>query len=115
MTGRCLLRDPLVNFSMMTVSTHLMFQGGKAQAAIDLYASVFPRFAVVSMEKYVPSDPTPGLIKIAKSILAGTHGSYRQSGTAQVWISRHRCPCLSISMGLLTWIGRSRDLPTAVT
>jgi predicted 3-demethylubiquinone-9 3-methyltransferase (glyoxalase superfamily) len=51
---------------MMSVSTHLMFQGGKAQAAVDLYASVFPGFTVVSVEKYGPGDPTPGLIKIAK-------------------------------------------------
>ena len=43
-----------------------MFQGGKAQAALDLYAPVFPRFVVVSMEKYVAGDPTPGLVKIAK-------------------------------------------------
>jgi predicted 3-demethylubiquinone-9 3-methyltransferase (glyoxalase superfamily) len=50
----------------MSVSTHLMFQGGKAQGALDLYASVFPSFTVVSMEKYGPSDPTPGFIKIAK-------------------------------------------------
>jgi predicted 3-demethylubiquinone-9 3-methyltransferase (glyoxalase superfamily) len=43
-----------------------MFQRGKAQAAVDLYTSVFPGFTVVSMEKYGPSDPAPGLIKIAK-------------------------------------------------
>jgi predicted 3-demethylubiquinone-9 3-methyltransferase (glyoxalase superfamily) len=51
---------------MMTVSTHLMFQGGKAQAAVDLYASVLPGFTVLSVEKYGPGDPTAGLIKIAK-------------------------------------------------
>jgi len=56
---------------MMNVSTHLMFQGGKAQAAIELYASVFSRFVVVSMEKYAPGDPTPGLIKIAKIDFGG--------------------------------------------
>ena len=50
----------------MSVCTHLMFQGGKAQAALDLYASVFPGFTVVSVEKYGPGDPTPGLLKIAK-------------------------------------------------
>jgi predicted 3-demethylubiquinone-9 3-methyltransferase (glyoxalase superfamily) len=43
-----------------------MFQDGKAQTAIELYASVFPLFTVVSMEKYGPGDPTPGFIKIAK-------------------------------------------------
>ena len=43
-----------------------MFQGGRAQAAVDLYASIFPGFTVMSMEKYGPSDNTPGLIKNAR-------------------------------------------------
>jgi predicted 3-demethylubiquinone-9 3-methyltransferase (glyoxalase superfamily) len=43
-----------------------MFQSGKAQAALDLYASVFPGFKVMSMDKYGPGHATPGLIKIAK-------------------------------------------------
>lgn len=51
---------------MVSVCTHLMFQCGKAQAALDLYASVFPGFTVVSIEKYGPDDDTPGLIKTAK-------------------------------------------------
>ena len=51
---------------MTSVCTHLMFQDGKAQAAIDLYNSVFPGFTVVSIEKHGPDDATPGLIKIAK-------------------------------------------------
>ena len=50
----------------MSVCTHLMFQGGKAQAALDLYASVFPGFTVVSIEKYGRNNDTPGLIKTAK-------------------------------------------------
>ena len=51
---------------MTSVCTHLMFQSGKAQAALDLYLSVFPGFTVVSIEKYGPDDDTPGLIKIAE-------------------------------------------------
>ena len=51
---------------MTSVSTHLMFQSGKAQTALDLYQSVFPGFTVVSIEKYGPDDDTPGLVKIAK-------------------------------------------------
>ena len=50
----------------MSVSTHLMFQGGKAQGALDLYASIFSGCALVSMEKYGATDATPGFIKIAK-------------------------------------------------
>jgi predicted 3-demethylubiquinone-9 3-methyltransferase (glyoxalase superfamily) len=51
---------------MMSVSTHLMFQGGKAHAAVELYASVFPGFTVVSVEKYGSGDPAPGLINMAE-------------------------------------------------
>jgi predicted 3-demethylubiquinone-9 3-methyltransferase (glyoxalase superfamily) len=51
---------------MTSVSTHLMFQGGSAQAAVDLYASVFPGFTVVSMEKAEPDGDTPGFIKMAR-------------------------------------------------
>jgi len=43
-----------------------MFQDGKAQAALDLYTSVFPGFTVVSIENYGPDDGTPGLVKTAK-------------------------------------------------
>lgn len=50
---------------MISVSTHLMFQGGKAQAALDLYASVFSDFIVSSVERYGGDHPNAGLIKIA--------------------------------------------------
>ena len=50
---------------MMSVSTHLMFQRGKAQAAIDLYASIFPGFTVVSVEHYGPNEDAAGLLKTA--------------------------------------------------
>ena len=51
---------------MTSVCTHLMFQSGKAQAALDLYNSVFPGFVVVLIDKYGPDHDTPGLIKAAK-------------------------------------------------
>lgn len=50
----------------MTVSTHLMFQNGKAEAALDLYRSVFPGFSVTSVDKYGPENNASGLIKIAE-------------------------------------------------
>lgn len=56
---------------MSTVSTHLMFQKGKAQAALDLYVTVFSGFKVVSVEKYGPSDHTPNLIKTAEVDFSG--------------------------------------------
>ena len=43
-----------------------MFQDGNAEAALDLYASVFPKFKVVSMDKYGSDSDTPDLIKIAE-------------------------------------------------
>ncbi len=48
-----------------------MFQEGKAQAALDLYASVFSGFKVVSVEKYGTNDGTPGLVKIAEVDFSG--------------------------------------------
>ena len=50
----------------MTVSTHLMFQNGKAESALNLYQSVFPGFSVTSIEKYGPEDDASGQIKIAE-------------------------------------------------
>ena len=50
----------------MTVSTHLMFQNGKAEAALDLYRSVFPGFSVTSVDKYGPENDASGQIKIAE-------------------------------------------------
>ncbi|MGI9422706.1 MAG: hypothetical protein ACR2PA_05900 [Hyphomicrobiaceae bacterium] len=44
----------------MTVSTHLMFQDGKAEAALGLYRSVFPGFSVTSVEKYGREDDASG-------------------------------------------------------
>lgn len=43
-----------------------MFQNGKAQAALDLYRSVFPGFSVTSVDKYGPEDSASGQIKIAE-------------------------------------------------
>ena len=50
----------------MTVSTHLMFQNGKAAAALDFYRSVFPGFSVTSVDKYGPGDDAAGQIKVAE-------------------------------------------------
>ncbi|MGI9521778.1 MAG: VOC family protein [Hyphomicrobiaceae bacterium] len=51
---------------MTFVCTHLMFQDGKAQAALDLYTSVFPGFTVVLVEKFSPEEASPDFIKFAK-------------------------------------------------
>ena len=56
---------------MMTVSTHLMFQG-EAKAAIEFYASVFPGFSVDRMDLYKEGETgSVGLIKEARATLCG--------------------------------------------
>lgn len=49
-----------------------MFQGGAAQAALDLYISSFPDSGIVRVEKYTEGDPGPvGTIKVAVFMLCG--------------------------------------------
>ena len=49
-----------------------MFQGGVAQAALDLYCSTFPDSRLVRVERYVPGEPGPaGTIKVAVFTLCG--------------------------------------------
>lgn len=50
---------------MTKISTHIMFQDG-AEAALKLYASIFPDFSVGTVEKYGPDEfGTEGTIKRA--------------------------------------------------
>ena len=49
-----------------------MFQGGCAQAALDLYFSAFPDSGIVRIEKYADGEPGPaGTIKVAVFTLCG--------------------------------------------
>ena len=49
-----------------------MFQGGAAQAALDLYVSTFPDSGLLRIEKYEEGDPGPaGTIKVAVFTLCG--------------------------------------------
>ena len=49
-----------------------MFQGGAAQAALDLYFSIFPDSGIVRVEKYTEGEPGPvGTIKVALFTLCG--------------------------------------------
>ena len=50
---------------MTSVSTHIMFQNGDAQAALDLYSSVFSDFKIASIKKNGPEDAAPGTVGIA--------------------------------------------------
>jgi len=57
---------------MTTARPFLMFQGGTAQAALDLYFSIFPNSSLVRIEKYAEGEPGPvGSIKVAVFTLCG--------------------------------------------
>jgi predicted 3-demethylubiquinone-9 3-methyltransferase (glyoxalase superfamily) len=51
---------------MTTARPFLMFQGGTARAALDLYFATFPRSGIVRVEHYGAAGPGPaGTIKVA--------------------------------------------------
>lgn len=57
---------------MTTARPFLMFQGGVAQAALDLYFSTFPDSRMVRVERYGAGGPGPaGTIKVATFTLCG--------------------------------------------
>ena len=57
---------------MTTARPFLMFQGGRAQAALDLYFATFPDSGMVRVERYGHGDPGPaGTIKVAVFTLCG--------------------------------------------
>ena len=57
---------------MTTASPFLMFQGGSAQAALDLYFATLPDSRMVRVERYAQGDPGPaGTIKVAVFTLCG--------------------------------------------
>lgn len=57
---------------MTTARPFLMFQGGIAQAALDLYFATFPDSRMVSVDRYGPGEPGPaGTIKVAIFTICG--------------------------------------------
>ena len=57
---------------MTTATPFLMFQGGVAQAALDLYLATFPDSREVRVERYAKGEPGPeGTIKVARFTLCG--------------------------------------------
>lgn len=57
---------------MTTAKPFLMFQGGSAQAALDLYFATFPDSGMVKVERYASGEPGPaGTIKVAVFTLCG--------------------------------------------
>src|SRR5215471_11761060 len=58
---------------MTTATPFLMFQGGIAQSALDLYFATFPDSRMVRVERYAQSEsgPPAGSIKVAVFTLCG--------------------------------------------
>ncbi len=57
---------------MTTAKPFLMFQGGVAQAALDLYFATFPDSGMVQVQRYAQGEPGPaGSIKVATFTLCG--------------------------------------------
>lgn len=57
---------------MTTAKPFFMFQGGSAQAALDLYFATFSDSRMVRVEHYAQDDPGPaGTIKVAVFTLCG--------------------------------------------
>jgi predicted 3-demethylubiquinone-9 3-methyltransferase (glyoxalase superfamily) len=58
--------------TVTTAKPFLMFQGGVAQAALDLYFATFPDSRMVRVERYAEGGPGPaGTIKVAVFTLCG--------------------------------------------
>ncbi|MEE9099303.1 MULTISPECIES: VOC family protein [Pseudomonas] len=57
---------------MTQATPFLMFQGGAAQPALDLYLATFPDSRVLHVERYAAGDPGPeGTIKVARFVVCG--------------------------------------------
>lgn len=57
---------------MTTAKPFLMFQGGAAQAALDLYLATFPDSRLVRVERYAAGQGGPaGTIKVAVFTICG--------------------------------------------
>jgi predicted 3-demethylubiquinone-9 3-methyltransferase (glyoxalase superfamily) len=58
--------------AMTTATPFLMFQGGTAQGALDLYFATLPDSGMVRVERYAQGDTGPaGTIKVATFTLCG--------------------------------------------
>jgi len=57
---------------MTQATTFLMFQGGKAEAALNFYAETVPDSRIVSLERFGPEGPGPeGTVLRATAEIAG--------------------------------------------
>jgi len=57
---------------MTQATTFLMFQGGKAEAALNFYAETVPDSRIVSLQRFGPEGPGPeGTVLRANAVIAG--------------------------------------------
>lgn len=71
----------------MTVhaTTHITFQHGTAESALDLYADVFDGFTVDSMDRWGPDEDGAGTIKRARFSIAGQEFTCGDSPIEHEW------------------------------
>lgn len=70
---------------MIRATTFLMFQGGKAEAALNFYAENVPDTHIVSLQRFGPEGPGPeGTVLRGQAVIAGmpvmVHDSYVTHG-----------------------------------
>jgi predicted 3-demethylubiquinone-9 3-methyltransferase (glyoxalase superfamily) len=57
---------------MTQAMAFLMFQGGKAEAALNFYAQTVPDSRIVSLQRFGPEGPGPeGTVRRAHAVIAG--------------------------------------------
>ncbi|AQR74713.1 VOC family protein [Sphingomonas sp. LM7] len=57
---------------MTSMTPFLMFQGGKARAALDFYVATVPDSRIVSLDRFGPDGPGPeGTVLRAHAVIAG--------------------------------------------
>ena len=58
--------------SVTSILPFLMFQNGKASAALDFYARIFPDARIDKIERYGPGEASPeGTIRLARFTIGG--------------------------------------------
>jgi predicted 3-demethylubiquinone-9 3-methyltransferase (glyoxalase superfamily) len=80
---------------MMTAAPFLMFQGGVAQAAMDLYVATFPNSRIMHTERYAEGEPGPvGTTRLQPSAFAAASSCVPTTRSDTISLSRRRVQLL---------------------